>query len=43
VGLRFDLPLGFDAPARAESQGVDGLWAVESDQDPYLPLVEVGA
>ncbi|HEY0411334.1 MAG TPA: TIGR03617 family F420-dependent LLM class oxidoreductase, partial [Candidatus Dormibacteraeota bacterium] len=42
MGLCFDLPLGFDAAApaaaRAEAQGVDGLWTVESDHDPYLPL-----
>jgi probable F420-dependent oxidoreductase len=42
VGLCFDLPLGFDdaaaAAARAEAAGVDGLWTVESDHDPYLPL-----
>jgi len=42
VGLCFDLPLGFDAAAaaaaRAEAEGVDGLWTVESDHDPYLPL-----
>ena len=32
--LRFDLPLGFDAAApaaaRAEAEGVDGPWTVES-------------
>lgn len=42
MGLCFDLPLGFDAAgpaaARAEAEGVDGLWTVESDHDPYLPL-----
>jgi probable F420-dependent oxidoreductase len=42
VGLCFDLPLGFDAAgaaaARAEAEGIDGLWTVESDHDPYLPL-----
>jgi probable F420-dependent oxidoreductase len=42
VGLCFDLPLGLDDAAadaaRAEAQGVDGLWSVEADHDPYLPL-----
>lgn len=42
MGLCFDLPLGLDAAAaeaaRAEAEGVDGLWTVESDHDPYLPL-----
>ncbi len=32
MGLCFDLPLGFDAAAaaaRAEAEGVDGLWTVD--------------
>jgi hypothetical protein len=36
VTLRFDLPLGFDAAApaaaRAEAEGVDGLWTVRSGE-----------
>jgi hypothetical protein len=36
VRLCFDLPLGFDtvaqAAARAEAEGVDGMWTVESGE-----------
>jgi probable F420-dependent oxidoreductase len=42
VALDFDLPLDFDgaaaAAARAETEGIDGLWTVESGHDPYIPL-----
>jgi probable F420-dependent oxidoreductase len=47
VGLCFDLPLGFEAAGaaaqRAEAAGVDGLWTVESDHDPYIPLALAAA
>jgi probable F420-dependent oxidoreductase len=43
VGLEFDLPLGFDGAAataaRAEADGIDGLWTAETGHDAYVPLL----
>lgn len=47
--IAFDVPLGFapDRPgeisAKAESDGIDGVWSAEAGHDPYLPLAAVAA